>query len=109
MRIPPKNFIKEPQLIWHVLLAFFEKCADMGKYRVEFENKEIRSIRPTSQNAPENDAFLEETTGEKLWAVIDANDDNEAQEKARRLATELRTGKTKRDLRAEGDPNRERD
>ena len=66
------------------------------KYRVEFDNKEIRSIQPTEQEIPSNDTFLEERTGETIWAIIEARDDAEAQEKARRLATELQT-RTPRD------------
>ena len=81
----------------------------MGKYRVEFDNKKIRSIHPTNQTTPASDSFREETTGETLSAIIDASSDEEARQKAERLATELQTGRTKRDLRTEGDPNRERD
>jgi hypothetical protein len=81
----------------------------MAKYRVEFDNKQVRSVHRTEQTTPASDSFLEERTGEKLWAIIDAGSDDEAREKASRLATELQTGKTKRDLRNEGDPNRERD
>ncbi len=70
----------------------------MGKYRVEFRNKEITSITPTEQQVPAQDTFLEERTGETIWAIVEANSDEEAREKADRLATELQTGATKRDL-----------
>ncbi|MCD6063600.1 MAG: hypothetical protein K0R82_1511 [Flavipsychrobacter sp.] len=69
------------------------------KYRVEFENKEIRSIHPTEQEVPANDTFLEEQTGQTIWAIIDASSDEEAREKADRLAIELQTGQTKDQLR----------
>jgi hypothetical protein len=81
----------------------------MAKYRVEFDHKEIRSVRQTDQTTPASDNVSEETTGEKLWAIIEAGSDNEARQKASRLQTELQTRKTKRDLRNEGDPNRERE
>ena len=70
----------------------------MGKYRVEFINKELRSVEPTQEEIPANDTFLEERTGETLWAIIEAADDSEAKEKAERLQTELRTRQTRRDL-----------
>ncbi len=70
----------------------------MAKYRVEFDNKEIRSVQQTEQEIPAQDTFLEERTGSTIWAIIEANTEEEAQEKARRLQTELQTGKTKRDL-----------
>lgn len=68
------------------------------KYRVEFENKELRSVEPTEQQAPANDTFLEEQTGSTIWAIIDAASDAEARQKAERLATELQTRKTKEQL-----------
>src|SRR5438552_366940 len=70
----------------------------MSKYRVEFENKEIKSIQPTTEEIPSNDTFLEEQTGATIWAIIEAGSEQEAKEKAQRLATELRTGLTKGDL-----------
>lgn len=69
------------------------------KYRVEFKDKEIKSIQPTEQEIPGNDTFLEEHTGQTMWAVIEAANDDEAKEKASRLATELQTGQTKQQLR----------
>jgi hypothetical protein len=61
------------------------------KYRIEFDNKEIRSIQQTEQETPSNDTFLEERTGQTIWAIIEAQNDAEAHEKAKRLATELQT------------------
>jgi hypothetical protein len=69
------------------------------KYRVEFENKEIRNIQPTEQEIPTNDTFLEEQTGQTIWAIIDAGSEAEAREKADRLAVELQTRQTKDQLR----------
>jgi hypothetical protein len=69
------------------------------KYRVEFENKEIRSIHPTEQEVPTNDTFLEEKTGQTIWAIIEASSDAEAREKADRLAVELQTRQTKDQIR----------
>ncbi|WP_276131679.1 hypothetical protein [Polluticoccus soli] len=65
------------------------------KYRIEFENKEIRSIHPTEQELPAKETFHEEKTGQTIWAIIEASSDDEAREKADRLAIELQTGQTK--------------
>ncbi|RYZ52490.1 MAG: hypothetical protein EOP49_09360 [Sphingobacteriales bacterium] len=70
----------------------------MAKYRVEFDNKEIKSIERAENTTPEHDTFLEERTGETIWATVEADTDEEAREKASRLAVELQTGQTKRDL-----------
>ena len=70
----------------------------MGKYRVEFDDKQIRSINPTAETTPVNDTFLEERTGETIWAIIEAANEKEAREKANRLEIELQTRRTKRDL-----------
>lgn len=67
----------------------------MSKYRVLFDNKKLVSVTPTEQDTPSNDTFLEETTGETIWAMIEAGSDEEAQEKADRLETELQTRQTK--------------
>jgi hypothetical protein len=71
----------------------------MNKYRVLFENKVLKSVTATNEEIPENDTFLEETTGSTIWAIIEATSDEEAQEKAERLETELQTGQTKETLR----------
>ncbi|HEY2727747.1 MAG TPA: hypothetical protein VGI61_11275 [Parafilimonas sp.] len=70
----------------------------MGKYRALFEDKVLKSVTPTKEETPENDTFLEETTGSTIWAIIEATSDDEAQEKAERLETELQTGQTKETL-----------
>lgn len=82
---------------WYCFGAGLENT--IMKYRVEFENKEIRSIQPTQQEIPTNDTFLEEQTGQTIWAIIDASSEAEAREKADRLAIELQTGQTKDQLR----------
>ncbi len=70
----------------------------MAKYRVLFENKKMVSVNPTKEETPANDTFLEEATGNTIWAIIDAGSDKEAKEKAKRLETELQTGRTKESL-----------
>jgi hypothetical protein len=70
----------------------------MAKYRALFENKVLKSVQPTKEEIPSNDTFLEENTGSVLWAIIEAASDEEAQEKASRLETELQTGQTKETL-----------
>ncbi len=67
----------------------------MAKYRALFDNKKLISVTPTNEETPQNDTFLEETTGETIWAIIEAGSDEEAQEKADRLETELQTRQTK--------------
>ena len=71
----------------------------MGKYRVLFEDKVLKSVAPTKEETPANDTFLEETTGSVIWAIIEAASGAEAQQKAERLETELQTGQTKETLR----------
>ena len=64
----------------------------MKKYRVEFLKYQVKSIAPTEQEIPSNDTFLEETTGDTIWAIIHAEDDGKAREKAEELAKALKTG-----------------
>jgi hypothetical protein len=64
----------------------------MKKYRVELINFQVKSIHPTEQEVPSNDTILEERTGETIWAIIHAENDERAREKAERLAVELKTG-----------------
>ena len=71
----------------------------MSTYRVLFDNKKLVSITHTEQDTPANDTFLEENTGETIWAIIEAETDDEAQEKADRLETELQTRQTKETIR----------
>jgi hypothetical protein len=71
----------------------------MSKYRVLFENKTLKSVSPTKEETPVNDTFLEKTTGSTIWAIIEAESDEEAQQKAERLETELQTGYDKETLR----------
>jgi hypothetical protein len=72
----------------------------MGKYRILFENKRLISVKATEQETPAHDTFLEETTGNTVWATIEADSEQEAREKAQRLETELQTGQTKETLRS---------
>jgi hypothetical protein len=67
----------------------------MPKYRVEFENKQLRSVQLTGNEIGEAGGLAERRTGEILEAIINAKDDKEANEKARRLEQELQTGKTR--------------
>lgn len=67
----------------------------MPKYRVEFENKQLRSVQPAGSGMREAGGLPERYTGEILEAIINAKDDNEANEKAKRLERELQTGRTR--------------
>ena len=71
----------------------------MSRYRALFENKVLKSVKTTQEDIPANDTFLEETTGSVIWAIIEAESDEEAQQKAERLETELQSGQTKETLR----------
>ena len=64
----------------------------MKKYRVEFINYKIKSIAPTEQEVPSNDTFLEEHTGDTIWAILHAENDEKAREKAEELSHSLQTG-----------------
>lgn len=75
----------------------------MPKYRVEFDNKEIKSIHRTTEEVPASETFLEDRIGDTLWAIVNASNDEEAQEKANRLQIELQTRRTKEDLERDAD------
>jgi hypothetical protein len=62
----------------------------MGKYRIEFDKNEIKSIHPTEQEIPNNDTFLEEHVGDTMWAIIHADSEEQARAKAERLSQNLR-------------------
>ena len=62
----------------------------MQKFRVEIFKYEVKSVKPTEEEIPSNDTFLEEQTG--VWAIIHAENETEAREKAEKLAQHLKTG-----------------
>ena len=62
----------------------------MGKYRVEFNRYEIKSIQPTEQEEPSNDTILEERVGDIMYVIMHADNDEQAREKAERLAANLK-------------------
>lgn len=64
----------------------------MKKYRVQFVNYEIKSLAPTEQDIPSNETFLEERTGDTIWAILHAENDEQAKQKAKELSHSLRTG-----------------
>lgn len=64
----------------------------MQKFRVEFHRFEVKSVNPTQEEIPSNDTFLEEQTGDTIWAIIHAEDEEKAREKADRLSRNLKTG-----------------
>jgi len=64
----------------------------MQKFRVELFKYEVKSVKPTEKDVPTNDTFLEEQTGDTIWAIIHAEDETKAREKAEKLAHELKTG-----------------
>ena len=64
----------------------------MQKFRVEIIKYEVKSVKPTEEEIPSNDTFLEEQTGDTIWAIIHAEDEAKAREKAEKLAQHLKTG-----------------
>lgn len=64
----------------------------MKKYRVEFFKNEVQSVSPTEQEIPSNETFLEEHTGDTIWAILHAENDEQAKEKAEELSRSLKTG-----------------
>ena len=68
------------------------KIRTMKKYRVQFINHEVKVVEPTEQEIPSNDTFLEQRTGDTIWAILHAEDDEHAKQKAQELARSLKTG-----------------
>jgi hypothetical protein len=68
----------------------------MATYSVQLVNKEVVSVRRSGGEAYPADTILEPTTGETIWATIEAENDEEAKEKADKVARELQTGETKK-------------
>ena len=64
----------------------------MQKFRVEIFKYEVKSVNPTEEEIPSNDTFLEEQTGDIIWAIIHAENEDKAREKAEKLAQHLKTG-----------------
>ena len=64
----------------------------MQKFRVEIFRYEVKSVKPTEEEIPSNDTFLEEQTGDIIWAIIHAENEVQAREKAEKLAQHLKTG-----------------
>ncbi|HYJ63888.1 MAG TPA: hypothetical protein VEV62_09110 [Parafilimonas sp.] len=64
----------------------------MQKFRVEIFKYEVKSVKPTEEEIPSNDTFLEEQTGDIIWAIIHAENEVQAREKAEKLAQHLKTG-----------------
>lgn len=64
----------------------------MQKFRVEFFKFEVKSVIPTQEEVPSNDTFLEEHTGDIIWAIIHAENEEKAREKAEKLSHNLKTG-----------------
>jgi hypothetical protein len=80
------------------------------KFRVTYTDKEVVSITSAegrgpgmAADDPTTDTILEDNVGQTLFAVVDAESETEAREKAQRLQTELQTRRTKRDLEGSGD------
>ena len=64
----------------------------MQKFRIEIFKYEVKSVNPTEEEIPSNDTFLEEQTGDTIWAIIHAENEAQAREKAKKVAQHLKTG-----------------
>jgi hypothetical protein len=62
----------------------------MGKYRVEFVKNEIKSIHPTEQEVPVSDTILEDKTGDTMYVILHADNEQQAREKAQHLQSNLK-------------------
>ena len=70
----------------------------MATYSVKLVNKEVVSVHATNQETAPSDTILEPTVGETIYATVEANSDAEAKEKADKVAQQLQTGETKKEL-----------
>lgn len=70
----------------------------MAKYSVQLVNKQVVSVKRTEHDAVPVDTILEKITGETIWATIEADTDEQAKEKAIKVAAELQTRETKKSL-----------
>lgn len=68
----------------------------MAKYSVQLINKQVVSVKRTDGDAVPIDTILEKTTGETIWATIEAASDDQAKEKAEKVAQELQSRETKK-------------
>ncbi|MGN6618182.1 MAG: hypothetical protein ACTHJ5_13495 [Ilyomonas sp.] len=62
----------------------------MGKYRVEFVKNEIKSIHLTEQEVPVSDTILEDKTGDTMYVILHADNEQQAREKAQHLQSNLK-------------------
>lgn len=71
----------------------------MAIYRATYKDKLLVNLEPAKGDGePKGDTILEGQTGELIFATIEAADEAEANEKAKRISLELQTGKPKREL-----------
>jgi len=87
-----------------MLFIMIAENSIMAKFRVEYSDKQIRSITPAGDTDFTGENTAESRTGETIQAIIDADTEEQAREKAIRLQTELQTGKTKRELEGDSAP-----
>lgn len=70
----------------------------MATYSVQLINKQVVSVKKSDGETVPVDTILEKTTGETIWATIEAGSDEEAKEKAEKVAVELQSRETKKAL-----------
>ncbi len=70
----------------------------MATYSVKLVNKQVVSVHATNQETAPSDTILEPIIGETIYATVEANDDAEAKEKAEKVAQQLQTGETKKEM-----------
>jgi hypothetical protein len=85
-------------IFWY---AFYSACLKnyfMATYSVKLINKQVVSVHPTNQETAPTDTILEQITGETIYATVEADSDEEAKQKANKVAQELQTGSTKKEI-----------
>lgn len=64
----------------------------MQKFRVEFYKFDVKSITPTYEEIAYDDTFLEKHEGDFIWAIICAENREQALEKAKKFSNNLKSG-----------------
>lgn len=64
----------------------------MQKFRVEFYKFNVLSVTATNEDVSINDTFLEEHEGDTIKAIIYAENEEKAQQKAERFSNNLKIG-----------------
>lgn len=70
----------------------------MATYSVKLVNKKVVSVHVTNQETAPSDTILEPIIGETIYATVEADNEEEAKAKADKVAQQLQTGETKKEM-----------